>query len=191
MATSPKPHPLRPTSALPAPAAVTVALLALEASGGEALLVVDRSVVHVTPALRRRLSRRRLAELAVQAERCLHAAGYELSLATALMDMDGETLHVIPAGGEPGTGALLVVIAPPTRRHRSRADMRRLTPRQLTVGRLMAGGATTREVAEELGVTVATVRRHLEAVHARLGIRRRAELVQRFAREGQNDEGAA
>jgi DNA-binding CsgD family transcriptional regulator len=52
-----------------------------------------------------------------------------------------------------------------------------LTPQELSVARLVAGGRTNREVARELVVSVKTVEYHLGHVYAKLGIASRSQLV--------------
>ncbi|MFJ8663394.1 LuxR C-terminal-related transcriptional regulator [Streptomyces sp. NPDC093795] len=51
-----------------------------------------------------------------------------------------------------------------------------LTPQQQRIARLVAGGATNREVADRLTLSPRTVDHHLRSVFARLGIRSRVEL---------------
>jgi len=57
------------------------------------------------------------------------------------------------------------------------ADLRvdRLTPRQRTILEHIAGGATNREVGDRLGIATDTVRKHLEQIYERLGVRGRTE----------------
>jgi DNA-binding NarL/FixJ family response regulator len=52
-----------------------------------------------------------------------------------------------------------------------------LSPREREVLRMVAGGATNREVARELGVSDETIKTILARVFAKLGVRRRAEAV--------------
>ncbi|MFD7961764.1 LuxR C-terminal-related transcriptional regulator [Streptomyces zaomyceticus] len=52
----------------------------------------------------------------------------------------------------------------------------RLTPQQQRIARLVAQGATNREVADQLSLSPRTVDHHLRSVFARLGIRSRVEL---------------
>ncbi|MER7623353.1 LuxR C-terminal-related transcriptional regulator [Streptomyces sp. NPDC126503] len=51
-----------------------------------------------------------------------------------------------------------------------------LTPQQQRISRLVARGATNREIAARLGLSPRTVDHHLRGVYARLGIRSRVEL---------------
>lgn len=62
-----------------------------------------------------------------------------------------------------------------------------LTGTELTVWRLAGGGLTNREIADRLGRMVATVRTHLQHLHAKLGTRSRAELVERWREWPQSD----
>lgn len=60
----------------------------------------------------------------------------------------------------------------------------RLTPRQLQVAKAAAAGESVPEFAARFGISRHTVRRHLEEVHRRLGISRRAELVRLLGMPG-------
>jgi two-component system, NarL family, response regulator DevR len=53
-----------------------------------------------------------------------------------------------------------------------------LTTREWDAVDLLRRGATTSEIAEELGVAQVTVRRHLGSVEQKLGVSTRAEVVQ-------------
>ncbi|MFC7360820.1 helix-turn-helix domain-containing protein [Nocardioides astragali] len=57
------------------------------------------------------------------------------------------------------------------------AQMRTLTPQQLRVLELLAAGHRSGEVADVLGVTVATVRSHVKALRAKLGAKTQLEAV--------------
>jgi DNA-binding NarL/FixJ family response regulator len=59
-----------------------------------------------------------------------------------------------------------------------------LSPREREVVRLVAGGATNREVAEALDVGPETVKTLLARTYAKLGVRRRAEAVAEAQRQG-------
>jgi DNA-binding NarL/FixJ family response regulator len=56
-------------------------------------------------------------------------------------------------------------------------ELKRLTDRELTVLRAMATGATNAEIAEELFLSVATVKTHVARVLAKLGLRDRVQAV--------------
>ncbi|MDV9170076.1 AAA family ATPase [Streptomyces sp. W16] len=55
-----------------------------------------------------------------------------------------------------------------------------LTPQELAVGRLAAGGLTNRQVARELVISIKTVEYHLGNVYAKLGISSRTGLMTRL-----------
>ena len=52
-----------------------------------------------------------------------------------------------------------------------------LSPQQRRVGELLAMGRTNDEIARDLGIAEGTVRKHLERIYRRLGVRNRAEAV--------------
>ena len=61
-----------------------------------------------------------------------------------------------------------------------RADLA-LTAQQERIARLVAEGATNREVAQELHLSPRTIDHHLRNVFARLGVRSRTELARLVA----------
>ena len=65
-----------------------------------------------------------------------------------------------------------------------RGPLRRLTPRQIDVLRLMAEGLTTRDIARRLTLSVKTVETHRAAVMSRLAIHDIAGLVRYSLRVG-------
>jgi len=73
--------------------------------------------------------------------------------------------------------ALAVEVAPPAPRPDSQGGgpFANLTPAEVQVLRLLAGGRTTKEIAAELVVAVSTVDRHLTHIYGKLGVRNRAE----------------
>jgi LuxR family maltose regulon positive regulatory protein len=54
-----------------------------------------------------------------------------------------------------------------------------LSPRELEVLRLLPTGLTAKELAEELIISVNTVRSHLKSIYAKLGVHSRHEAVAR------------
>jgi DNA-binding NarL/FixJ family response regulator len=55
-----------------------------------------------------------------------------------------------------------------------------LTKREQEVARLVAGGATNREIAQVLFLSPKTVERHVSNVFKKVGVRNRAELASRL-----------
>jgi len=55
-------------------------------------------------------------------------------------------------------------------------DRAKLTPRELEVARLAAGGLSCREIAARLFLSVNTVKTHLEHVYDKLGARNRLDM---------------
>jgi DNA-binding CsgD family transcriptional regulator len=63
-----------------------------------------------------------------------------------------------------------------------------LTPSELRVARLVAEGATNREVAQTLWISRKTVETHLAAIYRKLGVNDRSLLADAL---GAKDQGAA
>jgi len=82
-------------------------------------------------------------------------------------------------GGRGGVGPTLVVIEParPAELAEIVADAHDLTDRERQVAALVARGAGTREIAQQLYVSPHTVRDHLKAIFAKLSVSSRGELV--------------
>jgi two-component system response regulator DesR len=59
-----------------------------------------------------------------------------------------------------------------------------LSPREREVLDLVAEGATNRQIGERLFLSPHTVKEHTSAVYRKLGVRNRAEAVQRAQRSG-------
>jgi DNA-binding NarL/FixJ family response regulator len=72
------------------------------------------------------------------------------------------------------------------RRHLDLHERKRveLTAREWEVVDLLRKGMSTRSIAELLGISAVTVRRHVSAVHGKLGIRSRVELLRLLAMAG-------
>ncbi len=77
--------------------------------------------------------------------------------------------------------ALAIEVAPPATQPAAGPESRGgdpfgdLTPAEVQVLRLLAGGRTTKEIAAELVVAVSTVDRHITHIYGKLGARNRAE----------------
>jgi DNA-binding NarL/FixJ family response regulator len=61
------------------------------------------------------------------------------------------------------------------------ATLDELTPQELQLARIVAGGATNREAAQALFISPKTVEAHLGAIYRKLGMRSRTELANRLA----------
>ena len=53
-----------------------------------------------------------------------------------------------------------------------------LTRRETEVARLIAGGATDREIGDRLGISTRTVEKHAENVRSKLGVESRAAVAE-------------
>lgn len=69
------------------------------------------------------------------------------------------------------------------RGNETRAKAPKLTPRQIEILRLMASGAQAQEMASVLGISVNTVRTHIQRVLRRLGVHSQLEAVAAAFRE--------
>lgn len=68
------------------------------------------------------------------------------------------------------------------RRGTSPRPAENLTPREEEVLRLVARGMINKEIAEELGITLETVRQHLKNTYAKLHVRSRTEAAMKYVR---------
>jgi DNA-binding NarL/FixJ family response regulator len=108
------------------------------------------------------------------------AAGFELKSATPENLI--EALRTVAAGGTWIDGTLLGPILESYRRLASPADrpdrrLEVLTRREREVLRLMARGASNREIADQLHLAETTVKSHVGAVFSKLGARDRAAAI--------------
>ena len=80
-------------------------------------------------------------------------------------------------GWEAASGEIAAQSARPRRGRPRLVDSDGLTPRESEVLRLVATGKTNREIGADLYISESTVKKHLENIKLKLGIRRRAELA--------------
>ena len=78
-----------------------------------------------------------------------------------------------------GSAADALAAAGGRRARRGQRQADEFTPQEQRVAQLAASGASNRDIASNLGVSVRTVRTHLEHVYAKLGIHSRRELMMR------------
>ena len=79
---------------------------------------------------------------------------------------------MIVCGERNSRSAISRLVAPP------------LTEREREVLDLVAGGATNREIAERLFLSPHTIKEHTSSLYRKLGVRNRAEAVQKAQRLG-------
>lgn len=111
---------------------------------------------------------------AVHSAVALGARGYLVKQETGLAILDG--LHRVGAGGSvfsPAAEACLMAAV------RARAEEAGALPsaRESEILRFLAGGATSREVAERLFLSEATVKTHLNRLYRKLGVSDRSAAV--------------
>ncbi len=80
---------------------------------------------------------------------------------------------------QPGAGATMLVLSEKPALTPERLAPLGLTRRQAEVLALLAAGADVERTARDLYISVATVRKHLEHVYARLGVHTRAAAIER------------
>ncbi|MDX6624150.1 MAG: hypothetical protein QOE75_2082 [Solirubrobacterales bacterium] len=156
-------------------------LAALErglAEHGSAVVLVaaDGSLAHLTGAalamLDRYLPERRGAVLPAVLVEWL-AAGAARPL---VVGAESGTLTV---NAQPSGNATLLTLTEQPALSPERLAPLGLTHRQAEVLALLADGAGVEQIARDLYISVATVRKHLEHVYARLGVHSRAEAIER------------
>ncbi len=108
------------------------------------------------------------------------AAGFELKSATP--DNLIEAIRTVAAGGSWIDGSLLGDLLEVFRssvlpRRPEEGDDEVLTDRELDVLKLMARGASNHEIAGELILATTTVKTHVGAIFAKLGVRDRAAAI--------------
>ena len=108
-------------------------------------------------------------------ERIVLSAGNAGSLLAQAISLDP---------GVAGPGRLLVFFDNPARRSDSASALQLLglTPAEARVAEMVGGGHSPRQAAEDLGLTLNTVRSALKVAFEKLGINRQAELARIVAR---------
>jgi DNA-binding NarL/FixJ family response regulator len=106
------------------------------------------------------------------------AAGIE-----ALVGKDSPAAGMVMAVHQVAAGSTVypAMRAAITTRLRSITGLRALSPRQRDVLRLLADGRTNTEIADELFISVNTVKFHLRCIFRELGLHNRVQAAQRYA----------
>ena len=112
-------------------------------------------------------------------------SGGDLTLHVSTADGEFEVRGIAVAGAVAGHGRVVVITVRSVPLHRlspaSLHDIYGLTLREARVAALLDAGVHNREIAESLGISVHTVRRHVESVLRKLGIHSRAHVRQRLS----------
>jgi DNA-binding CsgD family transcriptional regulator len=96
------------------------------------------------------------------------------------------TVHAAPLhtdGPDPTTVAVMLALATPAELEPLRLALHGLTPREREVAQLLARGASNEEIARALWISRYTVKDHVKAVYAKLGVGGRAELTAKLFHE--------
>lgn len=156
-------------------------LAALErglAEHGSAVVLVERdgSLAHLTGAaleiLDRYFPERRGAALPA-------ALGNWLQNGGAVPLVVSSAAGTLAVKAQPTAGATLLTLSDEPALTPERLAPLGLTRRQAEILALLANGADVERIARDLYISVATVRKHLEHVYARLGVHSRAEAIAR------------
>jgi len=95
-----------------------------------------------------------------------------------------ELIHAVEevhAGGAPMSIQIArKVVAHFHRIRKPRSDMELLTARELDILTLLANGCFYKEISEKLGVTLSTVKRHVEHIYRKLHVQSRTEATKKF-----------
>ena len=113
----------------------------------------------------------------------LHGASLTLQVRTSAMEYRLRAVSVVDGGARAAVPTCVVWI----RRCRPRLltteilrERYGLTPREVRVSTLLAARLRSREIADVLGISIHTARRHAEAVLRKVGVQSRAELRDRL-----------
>jgi DNA-binding CsgD family transcriptional regulator len=112
-----------------------------------------------------------------------HPANVNVETHTGVIHYRVRCSVVRPSNARLRGETIVVWVRPLTSPGLSSAELRRrygVTPREGRVARLLESGARTREIAQALGISIHTARRHSEAVLRKLGVHSRMEVRERL-----------
>jgi len=99
-----------------------------------------------------------------------------------------ELVHAVEevhAGGAPMSIQIArKVVAHFHRIRKPQSEMELLTARELEILTLLANGSLYKEISEKLGVTLSTVKRHVEHIYGKLHVQSRTEATRKFLDRG-------
>ncbi len=153
-------------------------------------LLPDRTGVEVIGEIKRRQPDAAIVMLTSSTDESVLAAAFEAGAAGHLLKTEAaeqvlDAIRLAARGEILIAGATLARVVShakqdPARAHRSSP----LTPRETEVLRELAAGRQTREIADQLGLTVATVRTYVQEILRKLESRSRLQAVMKAVREG-------
>ena len=86
-----------------------------------------------------------------------------------------DAIRKVAAGGTLITPSSIAALL--NRRRQSDSQSESLTPREKEVLRLMADGTSSRDIANKLGISYATVRTHIRSLDAKLGVHSKVQAI--------------
>ncbi|TJZ59869.1 response regulator transcription factor [Sphingobacterium olei] len=112
---------------------------------------------------------------------CAGASGYLLK-STPLFEVEERLLEVMKGGSvmSPQVARLVFEHFNPHLNKRSNARIEQLTPREIEIVALLQQGASYKKVAEQIFVSVDTVKFHIRNIYAKLQVNSRAELILKY-----------
>jgi len=170
----------------------------LDAMGEGTMLLDGRArVIHQNVALRTLLAStpeaRAIEAACINAGRLVLSAAVQRGAKSRPQEIAGPGAQTIPTGrgacqlrttllgAETGTGPMALVVleqsAPEPLSPRELRDQYQLTHREISVSRLLAEGHKNSQVAQLLGISIHTARRHAERILRKLGVHSRAAVA--------------
>lgn len=181
----------RPRLSARTPSSTLPPALATLAEFGVAFICFDASgrTTHISPAAKSALGADALFALRTAAEAVASARAARQSVVDAAAGVAPSTELVVPGplaharwhlqwhAGPSDALAVLVLHGTRPAQERTALLEERMTDRERQVARLIASGASTKEIAARLAISPHTARRHTERVFQKCGVRCRAALA--------------